>query len=238
MKIISAILFQFFFFTTASAQLFTRFEAEFSIKEIGYDGMQNLMTGTLYYNQVMKQVYYQFDFPEKSAMAINDSCTLRITEKIVIPHPLNLGMIDFSIYNLFLNQNLESFGLNETPYILTHVAQEKDMVISTWKLPGKQIKEVGTILLSQKNGRLFGMVTLDTNEEVVSRQFFLDYQEVENLPFPTKVIQFYYQEGKELKKITTYRNIKLNSDEDRDKYNYRIDFVPVSTKTSLMSIEK
>ena len=227
-----------FGYICSSAQIYSRFQADFSIKEIGFDGKQNLMTGSLYYNKVERTIYYDFKFPEESVMIVADTCTYRPTEKVITPHNMEVSMIDFSIYNLFLNQDLDFYGLNETPYELTEVEENTDMVISTWELPGKQVKEVGKILLSQKEGRLYGLVSLDKEGNVISKQFFLDYDYIENLPFPTRVVQISYLGGQESKKITTYRNVIINSNDHKEKYNYTPDFIPVSSSPALVPVGK
>lgn len=220
------------------AQIYSRFEADFSIKEISFDGTQNLMTGSLFYNKVSRSIFYSFDFPEKSEMIVTDTCTFRPLEKAITSHNMEVSMIDFSLYNLFINQDLDFYGLNETPYELVDVEESSDMVISTWELPGKQVKDVGKILLSQKAGQLYGLVSLDPDGNVVSKQFFLDYDYIENLPFPTRVVQISYRGDQESKKITTYRNIILNNDNNAEKYNYHIDFKPVPAKPALVPIEQ
>ncbi|PID93449.1 MAG: hypothetical protein CSA95_07755 [Bacteroidetes bacterium] len=227
-----------FSFFSGSAQIYSRFQADFSIKEIGFDGKQNLMTGSLYFNKVTRSIYYAFNFPEKSAMIIRDSCTIRPDKQTIIPHPMEASVIDFSIFNLFLNQGLTYYGLDQTPYELTQMEEDGEMVISTWELPGKQVKEVGKILLSQKKGQLYGLISMDSEEHVLSKQFFLDYQEIEHLPFPTKVIQISYLGGRESTKITTYRNIILNSNQNAEKYNYTIDFDPDQHQPSMVPIER
>lgn len=224
--------------TPAFSQIYSRFQADFSIKEIGFDGKQNLMTGSLYYNKVTRSIYYIFNFPEKSEMIVTDTCTIRPKEKTITVHKMDVSMIDFSIYNLFINQELDFYGLNETPYELIEVEEDEEMIISTWELPGKQVKDVGKILLSQKQGQLYGLVSLDPQENVISKQFFLDYSYINNLPFPTKVVQISYLGGRESKKITTYRNVILNSSTNAEKYNYSIDFKPVPAKPVMVPIEK
>lgn len=220
----------------AEAQLYSRFQADFSIKEIGYDGKQNLITGTIYYNKTNRTVYYDFQFPEASSMVIMDTCTVRPDSKKIISHNMGVSMIDFSIYNLFLNQNLDMYGLNETSYQLTDMEESDEMVISTWELPGKQVVDIGKMLLSQKNGQLFGLISMDKEDSIISKQFFMDYENIENLPFPTRVIQFSYMGDRESKKITTYRNIILNSKENEDFYNYTIDFEPSHSGPAMVPV--
>lgn len=217
-KIIYIIFLTLCCFQYTQAQIYTRMEAGFSIKEIGFDGTQNLMTGTVFFNQVSRQVIYDFDFPEKRTMIINDTCTFWIEDNKISSHQLSESLIDFSVFNLFLNQNLDQFGLTNTPYILTEVEEADDMILSTWELPSKQVVSVGKLIISQKKGNLYGLATLDTEGEVLSKQFFLDYKLINDLPFPTKLIQISYHDDLDSKKVTTYRNIKLNSSYNEDKY--------------------
>ena len=67
------------------------------------------------------------------------------------------------------------------------------------------------MLVSQKNKRLFGLVSFDNKEQMLSQQFFTHYVQVKDMEFPSRLLQVNYRDGSmTIKKIITFRNIQLN----------------------------
>lgn len=210
-----------FFVSVSSlqAQIFYRVECEVSIKEIHEDGKQQLMVGKVYFDKHIREIIYDIRFPQAMRFAVTDFGILSDSIQASKDKQLTQHLVDFSVFNLVLSGKLDYFGLDNTQYRLVDVKKENDMVISEWALPEEMGSSFGNMLVSQKDNRLYGMVSLDAEGQVVSKQFFTEYQEVDDVLFPCKLIQLSYKDGEAVdKKITTLRNIKLNTERNE---NYR-----------------
>jgi hypothetical protein len=97
---------------------------------------------------------------------------------------------------------------------MVDINHDKGMVISTWEVPENLANgNTGQLVLSQKDGLLFGLVTFDQDNNIVSKQFFKDYINIHGMMLPSKIIQVSYLDDQEkLKRVTTYRNVKINED--------------------------
>lgn len=209
-----------FYSSAAFCQLNSRVEADISIKEIGFDGTQSLWMGKVYYDIEIREMVYEFTFPEYNKFAITDNGFITQTGQNELQQGFSEKLLDFSLLNLILKGHLDYFGLKETPYELKNVSKEQDMVISEWKLPEEMGTNTGKILLSQKNKTLYGMVSFGPDDVLMSKQFFLDYQVIENVQFPTQLVQINYLNNQESKKITTYKNILFNNFDDEQSYRF------------------
>lgn len=204
------------------AQQFARLEADITIKEKDRFGNEKLLVGRVFYDINYRQIVYDITFPEKELLIINDTAiTTLVNDVIQNSKPAN-QLVDFSIFSLALNNDLEYFGLDKTPFAISNVELEEGMTISTWlPKPGYQ-QNIGKMLLSQKDNRIFGIVSFDRKDEVNSKQFFEDYTNVNGLAFPKKITHFLYTKiGNEIK-ITTFENIIVNNYTSEKFYNYSI----------------
>lgn len=210
----------FFMSLSLKAQLYTRIEADISIKEINFDGKQSLMMGNVYFDVGIREMIYSFTFPEKTKFAITDNGFVTDSSQNNLQDGFSEKLIDFSVLNLILKGHLDYFGLKETPYNLKNVSKEEDMVISEWMLPEEMGANTGKILLSQKEKKLFGMVSMGPDDVIISKQFFLEYQQIEDIVMPTKLVQISYKGMQESKKITTFKNIILNNFSNEALYHF------------------
>ena len=100
------------------------------------------------------------------------------------------------------------------------IENDKGMVISTWKIPENTNNgEAGKLVLSRKDNLLYGLVTFDAEDNLISKQFFKNYINIHGMMFPSKIIQIsYFKNEEKLKRITTYRNVKINEDQTKIYY--------------------
>ena len=96
------------------------------------------------------------------------------------------------------------------------------MVISTWEYP--ELEGDGKIMLSQKESKLFGIVSFAHGDTIASKQFFEDYITIEGISFPQRVVQFVYLAGEEDIKVTSYKDVKINNEANEEYYNYPIPY--------------
>ena len=223
-KRIASITMGLFLFSISQAQLFYRIEADFSIKEISANGNENLLMGKSYYDKNVRKIVSEIKFPQKEVMVITDSSITHINAGKKEPQKMGKAVIDFSVFNLFLNGDIDYYGLKNTPYELQGVEKDEDLVISTWILKDHFTKSsTQKMMLSQKDNKLYGLVTFDEKDYIVSKQLFRDYVEVEGMQFPSRIIQIlYYPDGSQLKRITEYSNVILNSPLNNEFYYYKV----------------
>jgi hypothetical protein len=211
-----------FFNLTAIAQTNYRIQAEFTIKERKSDGTTHLIMGRVFYDKFIKKLVYDISFPEKETLVITDSTLYKIVNNKVAERKYYPSLNDFTIFHLSLNGDLSYFGLNNSPYKLSDVSKDKDMVISTWKAPSNLSDQLGDAVISQKEKRLYGMVFYNPTNQIISKHFFKNYDNFKTLEFPLEMIQITYSGDKELYKVTTFKNVLVNEIKNENFYNFRI----------------
>ena len=222
-KFLLAIIMGFFIPRILFSQVLYRIEADFSIKEKRSSGFENLTMGRVYFDKNQRQIIFDIKFPEKEIMIMNDTAIIMANAGKYSKHSLADNLVNFSVLNLFLNGELDYYGLNSTPFKLTKTEKDSGLVITTWVLEKNTSKSsVSKLLLSQKNNELQGLITYGPGDFIVSKQFFSDYFPVGGMEFPGKVVQFSYSpDGSEVTKITSYKNVLLNNANNNSFYNYR-----------------
>ncbi len=204
------------------SQVYYRIEADYTIKEKGPD-FENLMMGRVYFDKNQQQIVFDVQFPEKEILIVNDTASIKAITGNYQKHSLSNNLIDFSVFNLFLNGDLDYYGLNKTPFKLEKVEKENGLIISTWVLADKYVNsQVSKMLLSQKDNNLQGLITYGPKDVIISKQIFSNYIQINGMNFPGQVLQItYLPNGEETKKITTYKNVVLNNVKNDSFYKYK-----------------
>ncbi len=203
--------------------MYSRIEADFTVKERSFDGKQKLYSGRVYYDLNQKKIVYDITFPRKSVLVMTPEGMLAIQDGEVRSETKVSHLVKFSIFHLSLMGSLDNFGLGETPFELEEVEKSGDKVISTWKLPEQMVEQKSKIMLSQVDKNLQGMVSFDVEGNMISKHIFENYVNIKGVGFPTRVLQFDYQKGEVINtRITTYRNVVINNTGNEEYYNYRI----------------
>lgn len=203
-------------------QSLNRIETDFSLKEKDFLGNKKLSVGTVYYDKTVKQLIFRVSFPQKEVICVTDSAIYRFRNDSLLSKVNTPAMLQFSIFNLFLNGNLAYYGLQQSPYELTNVEKDSNMVISTWLPPENLLDRNGKIMLSQIDKNIFGLISYNPAGDIVSKQFFDDYSKSDGFEFPMKVVQYLNTENGEEIKVSTYRNLKINNYEHEGLYHYHI----------------
>lgn len=205
-----------------SAQGIYRIKGEFSIKS-KENNYSQLVIGTFYYDLNSQQIIYRNSFPEKEVWITSDTTLYHIVNDEILSTQIIPDFSKFSIYHLALTRNLKNFGIDENSFKLDKVEQDGDLVISTF-LPQKEFKAFsGKVMISTKDGKLFGIVFFDPEDIIVKKQFFEDYITERGLPFPGKITEIFYKKGGEEYKVTNYKNIIYNANEPMDLYYFDAD---------------
>jgi len=195
----------------AQKDVFYRIRADFSIKEKGTDGKSSLTMGQVFYDKLKKKIVYNIRFPEKEVWLFKDSLMYKIIGQKVEKKPLIPGYIEFSIFNLALNNNLKDYGLKNTMFSLKEVSKDGEMIISTWE-PKKEMNNIlGEIKISIVKNRLNGVIFYDPKKKIIGKQLFSNYVMIKGFEFPTEIVHFAYLEnGNEIHQMTTFKEIRIN----------------------------
>ena len=199
-----------------------RVKAEFSIKEKRPDGSLALQVGTAYYDLTIGKLVYDVRFPRKHVVVSTDSLLFEFNpdgSSTKLPSP---GFLQQSIFHLCLSGDLKDFGLSSSPLKIESVEQDQGMVITTYR-PERITKRSifkGKILTSAKDRKLFGVVIQDENEEVLSKQFYENYERVSGVDFPMKVVYIVYNDGKEFYKVMEFKAVVINEKDNDQFYDY------------------
>ena len=203
-------------------QLFFRIKTDFMIKAKSPTGEQRLTVGKIFYDKNIKQIVYDISFPEKEIWVQRDTILYKIVNSKVIGKQRIPAGIEFSIYNLVLNGNLNDYGLKKTKFTIRKVEKSDSSVISTWEPPLEFKKYFGDILLSIVDQKLNGIVFKNNAGEIVSRQFFRNYTKVNGLSFPQEIYRENYVNGQKDMELTTFTNILVNDLSGENKYDFKI----------------
>ena len=111
--------------------------------------------------------------------------------------------MDFSIFNLALNNNLKDYGLKKSVFSLQSVTKEDNMVISTWAPKKEFEKQIGEVKISIVNNKLNGVIFYNAEKKIIGKQIFSKYTTIKGLDFPTEILHFsYLPNGQEIHQMT------------------------------------
>ncbi len=201
-----------------------RLRADVTIKEVNKEaGTQNLWKGKVYYDKTNETLLYDFFFPYKSVWYMNKKTLYDIRRDTVKAEKKNAIRLESTIFHLALEHNMNQFGLEKFIYELGDTKRDGDMVISEWKPKANFAPAFGEVHLSNKNGKLYGVLAFSPEKTIVRKQFFRQYQRVGNIDFPSEQIEFIYlEEGGEIKRLTTYKNIVINELANEEYYQFDV----------------
>jgi hypothetical protein len=203
-------------------QQYMRIHAEFSVKVKTATGGQSLTMGEVFYDRNIKQVIYYVTFPEKEIWVTSDTVVYQIRGGSLVGKTATFSIAEFTVFHLALNSRLQDFGLRNTRYTADEVSREGDLVITAWSPPVKAREQLGKILVSVKQKKLFGVVFQDPAGTVIRKQFFEDYQLAGGLAFPGRIVEINTTSGINSYQVTTYKNIAVDELENDSKYYYNV----------------
>lgn len=203
-----------------TSQSLQRIEADFSLKESDRNGNKKLSVGKVYFDKNIRVIVFKITFPYEEVLCIHERGITRFKADTVYQEIWMEGLVDVNLFSLFLNGNLEYYGLKQSQFELKDIEQDNQKIISTWVHPKGRKMGIGKMLLATENKKLSGLITFTAEDEVASKQLFEEYIEIDGYSFPSQVIQYqYYQNEKEIR-ISNYREIKLNFYDNDDWYRY------------------
>lgn len=209
-----------FFYKLGNGQEYFRISADFTVKVKKSDGTLNLTKGKVFYDKNYGELIYDVSFPQIEKWILKDTLLTKIRkdsiyEKITIP-----SINKFTIFHLSLNSSLNDFGLKNSIYKITKVEKKNGLVLSYWKIPELASTVLDHVVVAKKENRLESVIMMGNELNIISRQFFKDYEKIGAFEFPRQIIQILYdQEKKENYQITEFKNIKINDLERNNLYN-------------------
>jgi hypothetical protein len=210
MKLFLSILLFFFIFRSTNAQQYYLISANITIKEKISENQFAIIKGIASYNKYNDKTTLDFTFPEKITWILTKDSLIQYSNGKFLSKISAQYLNEYSIFKLLLNGTLKNYGLQKSQYSITEVSNSDDgSVISTWKPPKAAKYQFGKVVISQKGGKLNGVVFFDTKEKIVSKQIFSDYVLIKGFYFPGKIIQINYSEQGEKYKITTFDHLEI-----------------------------
>ncbi len=208
-----------FFNISVNGQEYYRISADFTVKVKKSDGTLNLTKGKVYYDKNYGELIYDVSFPQLEKWILKDTLLTKMRndtlfEKITIP-----SINKFTIFHLALNSSLNDFGLKNSIYKISKVEKKNDLVLSYWKIPEQASTILDHVIVAKKENRLESVIMMGNELNIISRQFFKDYEKIGAFEFPRQLIQIIYdEEKKENYQITEFKNIKINDLEKNGLY--------------------
>ncbi len=221
-KILS--LFFLLFLGTVYAQNYYRIRVDITVKKKYADGKYTLNKGTIYYDNITGKMVSDMWFPYKETYVMIKNHTYFIKDGKLVGSMNNPTPPETTIFALLLKNNIQYYGLENSGYKLANVEEDGGLVISTWLPPENLKKAVGKILIANKDGLIHGIIFYSTDGRIVSKQFFEEYREVQGIMFPTRMIQFFYDEqGKETIQKTEFKNIVIDEKGNDQFYDFPVE---------------
>lgn len=212
------------FMMKGQSDLYYRIKVDFTVKEKSNDGKSGLTMGQIYFDKNKKNIVYNVKFPEKVMWVYNDTVMHVVKGNVKEKKTIIPGFVDYSIFNLTLNNSLKDYGLKKS-YIFEQkeVMKDQDMVISVWKPKKEFAKVLGNVKVSVKNNRLYGVIIYNPAGQMIGKQIFTEYMQAGGIEFPAEIISYTYNNNIELsKQLITYKNIKINQRDEDYFYNYTV----------------
>ncbi len=230
-------------FQVSNAQQFYRIKSDVSIKDKLANGTYRLTVGKVYYDKPSLKLIYKLNFPQEETIIIKDTTLHKIGKDGILISSQNVMVVnEFSIFHLSLSGKLADYGINSGNaakiYKISKVEKDKDgRVITTWSVVEKQLmKTLGKIKMANINKRLDAIAFYDTNDKLLSQQFFKDYVNVNGVEFPRQVTQISNNtDNTQNIQQTTYKNIVIDQEDENNMYNYPVPTAKYLPKPTVVS---
>ncbi|MBL4715790.1 MAG: hypothetical protein JKX95_04065 [Bacteroidia bacterium] len=172
---------------------------------------------------------YKIVETEKSSIGKTKEINIGITKDEVIeelgkPDKVSETITEQGTSELLFYKD-KSININESgkvDYINNIKGNNENMVITTWKAKALLRSKLGKIVMSHKQGKLYGVVFFNPEGKIISKQFYKKYTNISGLDFPTEIVQIIYRDDQENYKVTTFKNLVVNDFKEDNIYNYPI----------------
>jgi hypothetical protein len=213
----------FLFSQKMQGQNYYRLRVDITVKKRYHDGKFSLVKGTVYYDNTTGKMVTDIWFPEKEQYVMLGKMVYVIKNGKLISASENPMPPETTIFALVLKNSIQYYGLENSDFKLSDVQEDGDLVISTWLPPDNLKTVIGKILIANKNGLITGIIFYNAEGKIVSKQFFEEYRNINGIMFPTRMIQFFYDEqGNETIQKTEFKNIVIDEKDHDNFYDFPI----------------
>ena len=205
-----------------TGQNFYRIRADFSIKEKFANGISQLIIGSVYYDKTFNQVVYNIKFPQPEVWVLRDTVMYHLVNNKIVKRQQTFLAAKQSLFSLALSGEISDYGLKSSFFSIQKIKKEGSMVITTWVPDARREKVFGKILMSNVNKKLNTIVFYSPDNHLLSQQQFKNYVNISGLEFPCEVTQITYEKSGKNYQLTTYKNIMVDAQNEKDFYNFVI----------------
>ena len=206
-----------------NGQQYYRLKADLTVKKKNADSTFQLVKGSFYYDDIVGKLNYQHVFPQRETFIMQDTNVYQFSDGKYLGRSFSMSQPKTSFFALLLHNNTSNYGFENTNYELSDVEEDGGLTIATWMPPKGLRDKLGKILIANRDGILHGLVFYNIEEEVLSKQFFEEYFNVDGIDFPTRVTQLFYKDGTEFFQVTTYKNIIVDEKNNDDLYDFPLE---------------
>lgn len=175
-------------------------------------GEESLLLGWLNYEINDKKLTYELSFPSQEKWVIKDTSYVIYKNGEIKSKSKAPVKVDQTVFHLALTGALSSYGMTSSQYELQTVDRDPDgKVVSTWTPPQALKKSFGKVMVASRSDELLGVVFFSSQDEVITKQFYEDYVDLNGVKFPQKVTKIVFdRSGQESSiEVTDYSHISL-----------------------------
>lgn len=200
-------------------QTYYRIECDISIKSKVQGGQGSLTLGRVFYDRTAATLVYSISFPEREVWVVRDTLSLVYRNGELLHSSVIGAFTHTTMFHKSLVGSLNDFGLSDSHFTIDKVERDQNMVITTWT-PPQMHSHLGRVITSTVGNNLYGVVVMNPQGEIISRQVYKNYLEVRGLMVPTEVIQIAYRDSTEVYQIINLSNIIINNPGNEEMYHY------------------
>jgi hypothetical protein len=199
-----------------------RFKADIVMKERKIDSSFQYNKGKVFFDKNINKVIYKMSFPLKEIFVSIDTLLYRLVDNkqvSVVGNPLKP---EYSIYYFLLNNDISDFGLKKSNFKAASVEKVDDLILAKWIPPPGSISILGKILITTKNKRLNSVLIYSSKGDLLNRQIYKNYQNVNGVEIPTEILSVTYFGAYKKYQIIEFQNVLINEPGNDMDYNVNI----------------
>ena len=112
----------------------------------------------------------------------------------------------------FFNNKIADLGLSDLGFQVVDTQFDEGLIITIWMPPAQLAAQIGRVKLVHENGKPIFISYTDSNDDLLKKTYFYDYNDINGLLFPASITQMNYvnKSDSSITKIT-YSDIEYNT---------------------------
>ena len=195
------------------SQDFFRFQADFTLKEISSIGdslERRLVIGSCYYDNNLNKLTYYLSFPDSEQWVVHDTFIYTLKDDVVINETSVPRITEHNIFKMLLEQTFTEFGMLKSGYQIQKVKKLGNEIFVTYQPPKEHAEVLGSLVLIKEKKMLKGVIYYEPDGNMMFRQQLNDYQVIDGLPVPGKVVHILEKGDKKIQRVLAFENIRIN----------------------------